>query len=284
MRRRVIKYVFLLTALVATPVAVGAQDTENYGAVWTEVGVTKVLPYNFSIDAALGFRSIDWFNNANRIDASIGVGYKLGKYLKFGLSYTFIERQYLQETEYKYQGDHDFPSYQGATYDGYKYKGYNVDAAHWAARHRISFDITADKRFWKTLRVSLRERYQFTHQDARTIDRTKYRVQALSSDGYIYSDEPATKDKSAWDRHLLRSRLKFSIDKKGWQCEPFVSAELHHNMSDSWHLDKIRCAAGTEYAISKQHKVSAAYIFTHEKDDDGNESIHAISLSYNYKF
>ena len=91
-----------------------AQDTENYGAVWTEVGATKVLPYNLSLEGGVGFRTLDWFHDANRFDASIGLGYKLGKYLKFGLSYTFIERRYLEKTEYKYAGDYDFSSYQGA--------------------------------------------------------------------------------------------------------------------------------------------------------------------------
>ena len=267
-----------------------AQDTENYGAVWTEVGATKVLPYNLSLEGGVGFRTLDWFHDANRFDASIGLGYKLGKYLKFGLSYTFIERRYLEKTEYKYAGDYDFSSYQGAVYvapDGlsYDYEGYNIDGAHWAQRHRVSFDITADKRFWKTLRISLRERYQFTHQSSRAVNRTKLREPSFDGNVVSYAEEEQTvKEKEAWNRHLLRSRLKFAIDKKGWNWEPFVSAELHNDLGNSWHLDKIRCAAGTEYAISKQHKVSAAYVFTHENDDDGNENIHAISVGYKFKF
>lgn len=281
----------LLVLLAILPMAVQAQDTENFGAVWTEVGVTKVLPYDLSIDAGIGFRTFDWFEDANRFDASIGLGYKLGKYVKFGLSYTFIAKHYLEKTEYKYAGDFDFPSYQGTTYaapDGlsYDYEGYNTDAAHWAPRHRISFDVSVDKRFWKTLRIGLRERYQFTHQTSRNVDRTKYRVDDIDDDGSIQWEDPTTtvKEKASWNRHLLRSRLKFSIDKKGWNWEPFVSAELHNDMGNSFHMDKIRCAAGTEYAISKVHKLSAAYVFTHENDDDGNENIHAISIGYKYKF
>ena len=287
--KRLLTLIFTLwTAALATQ----AQETENYGAVWTEVSATKVLPYDFSIDAGVGFRSFDWFDNANRFDANIGLGYKLGKYFKFGLCYTFIARHYLSSTEYKYTDDNDFATYQGTTItddngDRQLYKGYNVDAAYWTPRHRLSFDISADKRFWKTLRVSLRERYQYTYQGARAIDRTKYRVDSYDSD-YNITDwedpEVTTKDKSARNRHLLRSRLKFAIDKKGWKWEPFVSAELHNNIKDSWHIDKIRCVAGAEYALSKQHKLSAAYVFTHENDDDGDENIHAISLAYHFKF
>ena len=265
----------LILALAAMPLLAQAQDTENYGALWTEVGVTKVLPYNFSIDAAVGFRSLDWFEDANRFDASIGLEYKLGKYLKFGLSYTFIEKHYLEEWKENYGNNSG------------RFNGYNVDAAHWAPRHRISLDVTADKRFWKTLRISLRERYQYTHQAARDIDRTRYRDPSYDAEGNITEwdeVENVIKHKNAWDRHLLRSRLKFAIDKKGWKWEPFASVETHNNLGDSWHLDKIRTAVGTEYSVSKQHKVSAAYVFTHENDDDGNENIHAISIGYKFKF
>lgn len=271
---RRIFYVSLLTLSLFTSNAL-AQDTENYGAVWTEVGVTKVLPYNFSLEAGVGFRSFDWFEDANRIDATLGLEYKLGKYLKFGLGYTFIEKHYLTESKENYSNTSG------------RFNGYNVDSAHWAPRHRIAFDITADKRFWKTLRISLRERYQYTHQAARDIKRTRFRDPSYDAAGNITGwdeIEDVIRHKSAWDRHLLRSRLKFAIDKKGLQWEPFTSVEFHNNMGDSWHLDKLRAMAGTEYSVSKQHKLSAAYVFTHENDDDGNENIHAISIGYRFKF
>ena len=269
------KRILLITLVAAAPLIAQAQDTQDFGALWTEVGVTKVFPYNLSLEAGVGFRSIDWMEHANRFDASLGLSYKLGKYLKFDLSYTFIERHYLEETKENYGNNSG------------RFNGYNIDAAHWAPRHRVSFDVTADKRFWKTLRISLRERYQFTHQAARDIDRIKLRDPSYDSEGNIIGfdeEEQTIKHKNAWDRHLLRSRLKFAIDKKGWKWEPFTSVEFHNNMGDSWHLDKIRTAIGTEYAVSKQHKVSAAYVFTHENDDDGNENIHALSIGYRFKF
>ena len=270
---RSIFYFSLLTLSLFTSNAM-AQDTENYGAVWTEIGVTKVLPYNFSLEAGVGFRTLDWFEDANRFDASIGLSYKLGKYLKFGLGYTFIERHYWDrpKTHYNRYGI---------------FNGYNIDESHWAQRHRVSFDVTADKRFWKTLRISLRERYQYTHQAARDFTRQRQRDPSFDADGNITGFDEITElpeHKAAWDRHLLRSRLKFAIDRKGLAWEPFTSVEFHNDIGNSWHLDKIRAMAGTEYAVSKQHKVSAAYVFTHENDDDGNENIHAISIGYRFKF
>ncbi len=285
-----------ITAAMLAAMPLLAQETSSYSALWTDLSVAHPLPYGLTVDAGLGFRTLDALENANRFDANIGLDYKIGKHFKVGVSYTFIYRHYLSETEYKYQGNHDYSSYQGLTVtetdaDGetqtYRYKGYNVDAAHWAPRHRFALDLTADKRFRKTLRVSLRERYQYTHQAARDIDRTRYRVDSYDADGNVSAwedPEVVTKHKNAWDRHLLRSRLKLSIDRKGWQWEPYVSGELHNNMGDSWHLDKVRLAAGADYSITKQHKLSIAYVFTHENDDDGNENIHALSIGYRFKF
>ena len=288
----------LMLQLIALPLAASAQETENFGAVWTEVGVTKVLPYNFSLEGGIGFRTFDWFNDANRFDASLGLSYKLGKYFKFGLSYTFIEKHYLEDVEYKYEGYHDYSSYQGPyvvdddddEYEGgytYRYQGYNVDAPNWAPRHRVSLEVTADKRFWKTLRISLRERYQFTHQAARDVDRVRYRDPSWDADGNIteYDEiEEVVRTKAAWNRHLLRSRLKFAIDKKGLKWEPFFSIELHNDMGNGWDLDKVRTITGVEYAVSKLHKISAGYVFNHENDIDGDQNIHALSLGYKFKF
>lgn len=265
----------LLFVLCATPMAWAGEDTENTGALWTEVGVTKSLPYNLSIDAGAGYRTLDWFDESSRWDVGAGLSYKVSKHFKFGLSYTFI-RKYHQE-EWK---DH-YGSNSG------RWNGYNVDAANWASRHRVAFDIVGTKRYWKTLRISLRERYQYTRQSARDVNRMKLRDPSYDGDGNLISldDTTYTVDhKSAKNRHLLRSRLKFSIDKKGWKWEPYVSVEAHNNLGDKWHLDKVRTIVGVDYSISRQHKVGLGYVFNHENDDDGNQNIHAISIGYNFKF
>ena len=251
------------------------ENTENTGALWTEVGVTKSLPYNLSIDASLEHRTQDWFDWSSRWNIGAGLNYKLGKHVKFGVSYTFIQKHYQEEWK-----EH-IGSKSG------NFNGYNVDAANWANRHRLSFDVTGTMRFRKTLRISIRERYQYTHQAARNVDRMKLRDPLYDGDGNItmYDDTTYVVDrKSAKNRHLLRSRLKFSIDKKGWNWEPYVSIEAHNNLSDKMHLDKVRTQVGVDYKINKQHEVGLGYIFNHENDDDGDFNIHAISIGYNYKF
>ena len=157
-------------------------------------------------------------------------------------------------------------------------------------RHRVALDVTGTYKVHKLVRFSLRERYQYTYQQARDVNRTKLRSPLAGiTEGYEawdgYGSSSAVVDhKDAKHRHILRSRLKISIDKKGWKWEPYVSAELHNDLANKMHIDKIRSAAGVDYTIKKGHKLGMAYIFTHENDDDGDQNIHAISIGYNFKF
>ena len=269
------KRLILALLLLSPTLLLADNETENTGAVWTEVSVTKALPYNLSIEGSLEHRTIDWFDWSSRMSAGLGLEYKVNKYLKLGLGYTFIAKHNQEETK-----DH-YSSTTG------KWNGYNVDAANWAQRHRLSFDIVGSVRFNKTFRIGLRERYQYTYQCARDVDRMKFRDPTYDGDGNLTEfDEitPTIDHKSAKNRHLLRSRLKLSIDKKGWKWEPYVSVEAHNDLASSMHLDKVRTIVGVDYSITKKHKVGLGYVFNHENDDDGNYNIHAISVGYGFKF
>lgn len=267
----------VITFLTSLFVSVAFAETDNTGALWTEVGVTKVLPYNLSVEGSFEERAIPSRDWKNRWGVGVGVNYKVNKYFKVGLSYTFIDKHNLERWK-----DH----YSDKTG---RWNGFNIDAPNWAQRHRLSLDLTSSVRLWKTLRIGVRERYQFTHQAARDVDRIKLRdpVSNLNHrhDFDNFDEITYTTDhKEAKNRHILRSRLKLSIDKKGWKCEPYVSAEAHNDLANKMHLDKIRTAVGFDYSLTKKHQIGIAYIFNHENDDDGNMNIHAIAASYNFKF
>lgn len=243
---------------------------DNTGGVWTEVGVSKALPYNLSVEASAGHRTLDWFDWSSRTDVSAGLSYKVNKYVKFGLGYTFIAKN--NQDEWK---DH-LSDKTG------KWNGYNVDDNNWALRHRLSLDVTGTYRVSKLIRFSLRERYQYTYQSPRDVDRTKMRDK--NYDGIIDDITYTTDHKPHKNRHLLRSRLKISLDKKDLKWEPYVSVETHNDFSKKMHLDKIRTIVGVDYSITKKHQVGLGYVFNHENDDDGDQNIHAISVGYNFKF
>ena len=195
-----------------------ADGGRTTGAVWTEIGATKLLPYNLSIGLDAGFRTDDWFKQASRADIGLGLSWKPNKHWKFGVGYTFLMKRYptetaykqyqATETEYKYfnnsiEETEDFTSFQGAPWvskdngDGtttdYQYEGYNysikdydykrVTESYWRPKHRVSVDAAFTYKFWKVLRITVRERYQVTFVPSKTINRertgnktkTKYR-------------------------------------------------------------------------------------------------------------
>ena len=67
----------LLTLLFPVLSLHADDDTENTGAVWTEVGISKALPYNLSLDLDLGYRTQDWFSESERYNVGLGLSYKI---------------------------------------------------------------------------------------------------------------------------------------------------------------------------------------------------------------
>lgn len=222
MKRLLIAAVFLCgmaTTGFAQAEYVNDDAGKTTGGIWTEVGVTKVLPYNLSLGLDAGFRTNEWFNEANRFDIGLGLSWKPNKHWKFGIGYTFLMKHYPAVTEYKTEYKYrpngasenvDFIEFLGGpTYDDgtttYKYKGKNVTTrstdTYWRARHRISIDAAYTIKFWKWLRLSLRERYQLTFVPTKTVSREK------TIDKYrdmSYAQSPATSEADVTYDELMR--------------------------------------------------------------------------------
>ncbi len=248
------------------PAFVWAGDKDDFG-IWMELGAQKALPHNLSVGLDAELRSL---NNGrerlDRVDVGIDVGYKLNKYVKFGLAYDFIESYKDDKTTINYKSDDE------------TIKNVKVTPSYWRPRHRLSLEVTPSIKLCKMLRISVRERYQYTHQKEQTLTRYKYK-QDLGTGEWTETDDP--KEKAAKDTHILRSRLKLEIDKKRLAWSPFVSVETQ-NRFNHMNLRSVRTAAGTEYKINKHNSVSMAYVFTYHKED--KERMHAISVGYNFKF
>ena len=356
--KRVLITTFMFCLTIVTAFAqdeyVSDEGGQTTGGLWTELGATKVLPYNLSIGLDVGFRTNEWFDEANRFDIGLGLDWKPTKHWKFGVGYTFLMKHYPIETArksvtnrtYDYKNtsngdDVEYTTFPGATYsadeeeayftgdDGtlYRYQGYTdtqkdyvrVTEAYWRPKHRLSIDGAYTNKFWKTLRVTLRERYQLTLVPSKNVSRTRTGTKtatshtdpiydALSADDFKAlstgdlnawrlveydddgdpesgdADKDSEKEKSSKTQHVLRSRLTFEIDKKGWAWTPYIYIESFNNLGEDFHFDKLRFSGGVEYALSKQHKLSLGYVFNHENDDDGDMNIHAISVGYRFKF
>ena len=267
----------LLIAVLLLPTMLRAQWTDEYGT-WISVGAKKNLGTKWSLGLEAEYRAQDNSRWAVGIDA----GYKLNKYIKFGAGYTLLYNR----KKAKQSGD-------PLTDDSY-----SLRPAYAYPRHRFIVEATADKRFWKWLRISLRERYQLTYRPEKNYEKTEYnKVYDFDEDWNpieSWEETIVPKVKLSSTTQLLRSRLKLEVDKKRWDFSPFVSAELCNSVrvGDHMNIDKVRTAIGTGYKINKNHEVSLAYILTYVFNDDDelsdkityNNRIHAVSIGYNYKF
>lgn len=255
-----------------------AAASDDFG-IWTGIGVEKKLPANFSVDAGVGFRAEDNLNSVARWDFNVGVGYKPCKFLKLGAGYVLIRDHSLLESKVNY------------TKKG-KENGYNVDHDYWRTKHRFVFDVTGKVDFGR-FTLSLRERYQLTHANSATCVRDRYRdalQDGYTGDVYTWNGEEfmeyeqTTNAKSGKTTNYLRSRLELEYNIRHCPLTPFVSYELSNDLSGGFSTDKTRLSIGTDWKISKQHTVSVAYLYQNGHDDDDNNDIHVIDISYKFKF
>lgn len=261
----------LLIATLLLPAVLNAQWTDEYGT-WISVGAKKSLGTQWSLGLEAEYRAQDNSRWAVGLDA----GYKLNKYIKFGAGYTLL---YNRKGE-KVKGD-------SAVDDEYR-----VTPAYSYPRHRFIVEATADKRFWKWLRISLRERYQLTYRPAKNYDRITYSKYIDDNWEEQWDDGvTSTKTRESETSQLLRSRLKLEVDKKGWKFAPFASAELCNSVrvGDRFDVDKVRTTVGTSYKLNKQHEFTLGYVLTFVFNDDDekaedNNRIHAVNVGYNFKF
>ncbi len=275
----------LVGLLLTLPLTMWAGGDDDFG-VWTGVSVSKNLPRNWSVGVEAELRTEDNVSKVDRWSVGVELDYRLNKYLKLGASYSLLDKYTSDKTKYKDPDDDD----EWTT-------GYNYYKRYWTPRHRASFELNAGVKLWKWLRISVRERYQFTHTAAKDVERLKYReipgeahlVDFVDGQPVYKYDDPEISEKwdvkhyDGSDSHYLRSRLKLEYDRKRCDWTPFVSVEFQNSLTDAMSLHKVRAMAGTEYKISKHHSVMAAYVFTCETDD-GNARQHAVSVGYGFEF
>lgn len=272
--------------LLLLPLWASAED--RFGN-WAEIGIEKSLGTNkkWSVGLETEMRA----QERDRWSIGANLGYKPIKYLKLGATYNFL---------YRYRPDNRREHYIDDVVSEDSWNGYNERDDYWSPRHRLSIDVTPTVKLWKWLRISLRERYQFTRRMQSTAEDVKYRYAKLyngSGDflGYeLMDDYPISEIDTIGteNSHILRSRLKLAVDKKGWRFGPFVSVEFHNSLNSgcNFNLEKIRSAIGTGYKINKRNEITLAYVLTADIHDDEapysrlHDRLHAFNIAYNFKF
>jgi hypothetical protein len=217
-------------------------------SLWTSAEAKARLAQGLNVYAEGEYRTSDGMNATERWAASLGVDYRLIKPLKIGAGYTYIHQRQAE---------------------AYTRKG-NVIPAYWQPKHRWHLDLTGTLRTGRLL-WSLRERYQLTHRTAQSV--AKY-----DSDGSAKSDEQI----EAQTKHVLRSRLQaeYLIGKSRFR--PYASIEVYNAVDAALDYTKSRFTLGTEYKLSKQHKLDVFYRYIN-KDDSDERTGHVIGIGYNFK-
>lgn len=254
------KPLLLALTLALVPLVVSAADQDDFGT-WYELGATKLLPRNFSLGAEAELRLQDGSSKADRLALSLKTEYRAHKHLRLGLGYSFLH---------------------GYTPD--KMGSKRFTPGYWTPRHRVNLEATGSVKFWRWLRIGLRERYQYTYRPGQTIDRYPLIYDGNGDYTGYDMDDNEPKTRASLHSHRLRSRLKLSLDKKGLKWEPFIAVEAQNELNRKMHLHKVRTHVGTEYKINKQHALSLAYVFSCATDEQPRERQHALSMGYNFKF
>ena len=223
---------YILPLLLAPcPLLLTAQESNDEVGIWSEIGIEKAITKNWDVGLDMEYRA----QNKARFSAGLGTSYKLNKYLKLGVNYSFLYSEKPDKYKNKDEGEE-------LSEEGWK-RGYNFTPEYWYPRHRFSAEAIGSIKPWKWLKVSLRERYQLTYCKARNVSKHVYREEwgmepQFEEDGWdwIYlgdipemygdpTDEWRVETKPSFTDHVLRSRLKFEMDKKRCPFSPFVSAE-----------------------------------------------------------
>ena len=195
------------------------------------------------------------FKTMDRWSLGVGASYKLNKWLKADAGYKLLDYNNHEKITYKTNGDYNHwrPSY-------------------WGVKHRLYASLTGQYKFKNNIKLSLRERWQYTYRPEKTVERWDF-------------DDEAWEDniRSGKGKNQLRSRLEISYDKKRALFTPYANIELYN----AWGIEKIRYTVGTDIRLNKQHSLSAFYRFQNTKNVDEGDydpDMHYLGVGYKFKF
>ena len=243
-------FAILLTAVITLPLA-----AQSEGGLIVSAEAEKKLNKQWSINLEAEMRSRNDFKTLDRWAFAVGASYKFNKYLKADVGYKLLDYNMREKISYKSSGayNHWRPSY-------------------WGLKHRVYASLTGSYKFANNLKLSLRERWQYTYRPEKTVER------------WDFDDEQwEDKVRSGKGKNQLRSRFEVSYDKKRALLTPYASVELYN----SWGIEKIRYTIGTDIRLSKQHSLGAFYRFQNRKntdDEDYDPDMHYIGIGYKLKF
>lgn len=183
-----------------------AQPRENDFGIWLCANIEKKIDDKWSVGSSTELHTMNNTKSIDRWQAGINGSRKILSTFKLDAGYEI------------------------------QLKNHNVkELSEKVVRHRITSDITKRWRISHFLKLSLRERYQYTHMVAKNgID--------------------------ASDNHHLRSRFKAEMGEQEMRWQPFVSVEVYNDMAEQFTVDELRATTGVGLKINRQQIVNIGYL------------------------
>ena len=272
--------VALLTAVLAIAPLYNAQ-AQNSGdelGVWASVEASKKINKQFKVVADAEFRTYDFVNNVERATVGVKLEYKILKWLKANVGYSFMYTHKPEETSIK--DTREVLNENGEIETLYDK---NIDHDYWVVRNRFYATVSGEYKIGR-FEIGLRERLQYTHTNSATTNETKYRwYENVDEEG---NDLPPTLEtktepelKKAKDNLTLRSRLSLKYNIPNSKVDPFASVELYTRLDEWKGYDKLRYRIGASYKINKDNSISLYYLYQDANNDDESKG-HAIGIEY----
>jgi hypothetical protein len=213
--------------------------------LWTTADIDISLAKKLKADVEVECRTTDQIYNVSRLSMSMGLSYRLLKYLKIGVIYAFIY-------------DHNGNEYD----DDDVYTPY-----YWQPRQRLQGFLTGNYRVgrWSFL---LRELYQYTYH--------RERITTVSFD-FLTNEWALAQTIDTKHRGYLRSKVGVEYNIRKCPFTPFASCELYHDVSD-FAMSKVRYTIGSDYKLNSHNSLQLFYRYIDDKDHT-----HVIGVGYTFK-
>ena len=252
-----------------------AQSNENEFGIWTTVEASKKINKKFKVVGDAELRTYDFVNNIERAAIGVKVEYKILKWLKSNIGYSFMYTHKPEEVKMKWDEV-------VTDIDENEFVNYNIDHDYWVFRNRFYATVSGEYKIGR-FEFGLRERLQYTRTNSTTIDETKYRydigddILSSEDDGWTTKTEPEFKE--AKHDLSLRSRLSLKYNIPNCKINPFASVELYTKLNEWKGYDKLRYRIGGSYKINKKNSISLYYLYQAVNDIDEPNG-HAIGVEY----
>ena len=248
----------VLMTVVALPMA-----AQSEGGLIAGVEVEKKINRQLTIDLEGELRTRNNFKTMDRWKIGLGTSYKFNKWLKASVGYSLLDYNNREKVTY-YISESGNPKIKWRP-------------SYWGIRHRFHASLTGSYKFSNGLKLSLRERWQYSYRPESDVTRYKMRMDEKTME----LDDDYVRDSKG--KNQLRSRFQIEYDKKRALFTPYASIELYN----SWAIEKIRYEVGTDIRLTKQHGLAVFYRYQNMRNvdlGDYDPDMHYLGVGYKFKF